>query len=291
MEDREPQRPPPQVRFYPPSPSLRGLITAYYFVEVPAGPQLDHLHPEWANVRFVIDGAWSWRMRADDPWFSTPAGLWGPTDRTGVIQTQGGLVVGFGLTPLGWSRLIGESAEPHANAAVELARLWGDDAAEMLGALLAAPDDAARVAALDARLGPRAAAAPFVDPAVQRAANALLAGDIRNIDAFADQVGVSTRTLDRLCRRVFGFAPKRLLRRQRFLRTLEQIGGRQGKPLNTALDEGYVDQAHFTREFRAFMGMTPSAYYDLPREVLRRAAESRSAVIGQPLQGLHGGQA
>jgi AraC-like DNA-binding protein len=153
---------------------------------------------------------------------------------------------------------------------------------------LESTDDAARVAALDARLGPRAQAAAIVDPAVGRAAGALLTGDIRSIGAFARQVGVSTRTLDRLCRRVFGFAPKRLLRRQRFLRTLERIGGRAGLPLGAVLDEGYADQAHFTREFRAFMGMTPSAYYDLPRNVLRRAAESRLAVIGQPLQGLHG---
>lgn len=285
MEDRP--SPVPQVRFHPPAPALRDLITAYYFVEVPPGRQLDHLHPEWANVRFVIDGVWTWRMTDDAPWFSTPAGLWGPTDRTGTILTEGGLVVGFGLTPLGWSRLIGDSAEPYANAAVDLGGLWGPAAAEMLHDLIAAPDDAARVAVLDAQLGPRAQAAAIVDPAVQRAANALRSGDIRSIGAFAQQVGVSTRTLDRLCRKVFGFAPKRLLRRQRFLRTLEQIGGRQG-PLNAALDEGYADQAHFTREFRAFMGMTPSAYYDLPREVLRRAAESRRAVIGQPLQGLHG---
>ncbi len=284
----EPQPSAPQVRFYPPAASLRGLITAYYFVEVPPGAHLDHLHPEWANVRFVIDGDWTWRLSEDAPWFSAPAGLWGPTDRTGTIRTDGGLVIGFGLTPLGWSRLIGESAEPYANAAVDFGDLWGEAAGQMLADLLARSDDAARVAALDGRLEARAAAAPIVDPAVQRAANALFTGDIRSTAVFAGQAGVSTRTLDRLCRKVFGFAPKRLLRRQRFLRTLEQIGGQLDRPLNTLLDEGYVDQAHFTREFRAFMGMTPSAYYNLPREVLRRAAESRRAVIGQPLQGLHG---
>ncbi|TXH19170.1 MAG: AraC family transcriptional regulator [Gammaproteobacteria bacterium] len=286
MEDR--QLLAPQVRFYPPAPGLRDLVTAYYFVDVPPGRQLDHLHPEWANIRFVVEGVWKWRMREEAPWFSTPAGLWGPTDRTGTILTEGGLVVGFGLTPLGWSRLIGVSAEPHANGAIDLGELWGPAAAEMLQSLLESTDDAARVAVLDARLGPRAQAAAIVDPAVGRAAGALLTGDIRSIGAFARQVGVSTRTLDRLCRRVFGFAPKRLLRRQRFLRTLERIGGRAGLPLGAVLDEGYADQAHFTREFRAFMGMTPSAYYDLPRNVLRRAAESRLAVIGQPLQGLHG---
>ena len=34
-------------------------------------------------------------------------------------------------------------------------------------------------------------------------------------------------------------------------------------------------------------GMTPTAYFALPREVLRRAAAERTKVVGASLQGLH----
>jgi hypothetical protein len=35
------------------------------------------------------------------------------------------------------------------------------------------------------------------------------------------------------------------------------------------------------------MGMTPLAYFRLPREALRRAGEERRRVLGAPVQGLH----
>ena len=35
------------------------------------------------------------------------------------------------------------------------------------------------------------------------------------------------------------------------------------------------------------MGMTPMAYFATPREVMRRAAEGRHALLGAPVQGLH----
>jgi len=90
-----------------------------------------------------------------------------------------------------------------------------------------------------------------------------------------------------LCLRVFGFTPKRLLRRQRFLRTLGAVRDAPDRPLAELMDPAYYDQAHFNRDFKACMGMTPLAYFRLPREALRRAGEERRRVLGAPVQGLH----
>ncbi len=75
---------------------------------------------------------------------------------------------------------------------------------------------------------------------------------------------MSERTLHRLCNRAFGFSPKALLRQKRFLRTLERVRGVLDRPLSGLIDDGYFDQAHFNREFREFMGMTPTDYFNSP---------------------------
>lgn len=276
------------VRFHLPPAELRPLVTAYYAVEVRRGPLVDFLHPEWGNVRFILDGVWTRRMDGGLAWAADAATLYGPTDRTGVVETEGGALLGFGLTPLGWAQLVRRDAEGLANGALPLSEIIGPAADDLLAALCAASDDAARTALLDAALLRRLADAPAADGAVVALSEALVARDLPDTGAFARAIGVSTRTLDRLCRRVFGFAPKRLLRRQRFLRTLDRIRDRLDRPLGDMIDHGYHDQAHFIREFRSYMGMTPSAYYALPREVLRRAAEGRSKTIGGSVQGVHG---
>ena len=103
---------------------------------------------------------------------------------------------------------------------------------------------------------------------------------------FADLVGISTRALERTCRRYFGFPPKLLLRRQRFMRSLAawMLGG-MGR-WTAAIDELYTDQAHFNHEFHEFMGMSPSEYAALPHPILSAFMEQRARTWGSPAQTL-----
>jgi len=58
-----------------------------------------------------------------------------------------------------------------------------------------------------------------------------------------------------------GLTPKLYCRIRRFQQVLALI--RCGKPVewaDIALSCGYFDQAHFVHDFRAFSGITPSAY-------------------------------
>jgi methylphosphotriester-DNA--protein-cysteine methyltransferase len=94
--------------------------------------------------------------------------------------------------------------------------------------------------------------------------------------------------VERFSRRYFGFPPKRLLRRQRFLRSLAARLTAPDLNWSKSLDAQYHDQAHFTRDFHDFMGMSPRAYLDMPRLVSRAAASARREALGQPLQVLGG---
>ncbi|MEN9933401.1 MAG: hypothetical protein RIS17_1974 [Pseudomonadota bacterium] len=277
----------PTVLFALPAPPLRPWLTTYYCVHCD-GPLVDQLHPEWANIRFTISGEWRVELPGSNDPTPAHAALFGPTDISGSVRcTNGGTMVGIGLTGLGWATLIGRDADAHANRVEELSDILGPAAATLWADLCAAPDWAARVALLDDVFGRLVAAAPPADPLIARVQQALVTADLDTVVHFAEGLGVTERTLSRLCHRVFGFAPKRLLRRQRFLRTLANIGDQLDPPLGVLLDGGYYDQSHFIREFKAYMGMTPLAYFHSPRQMMRRAATERQRAAGARMQGLH----
>ena len=276
----------PDVHFALPAAPLRPLITTFYGVTTPVALE-DHLHPEWGNIRLTTRGEWTVvRPGNNDP---TPerGALFGPSDITGIVRCAGaGAMVGVGLTALGWATLVQRSAHDHANRTNELTEIYGDRA-DRLWADLCEADWAGTVALFDGFFGALAAAAPPPDPIIERMQQALVSGNIDTVQHFADDLCLTERTLARLCLRIFGFSPKRLLRRQRFLRTLADIGDRLDQPLSSLLDGGYFDQSHFIREFKAYMGMTPLAYYNAPRQMMRRAGAERLRTAGARVQGLH----
>ena len=47
-----------------------------------------------------------------------------------------------------------------------------------------------------------------------------------------------------------------------------------------ALDSQYYDQAQFVRDFRSFMGMTPSDYAEAPHPILEKIMAQRMADQG-----------
>jgi len=289
MADEIPQAgtAPLAVRFLRPAAELSGLIDAYYILDAWRAVS-DHLLAGPGNVRFQLAG--EWRLTVDGVHSPTPqqSGLFGPTDRAAIFASTGrAIMLGAGLTPVGWAKLFDADASDMANRVQTLSDFVGvADADGLYADLMAAPDDAGIAAVLDAWFIARAAARPDPDPRVAVLARELLQPH-DDVISLAAAVGVSERTLDRLCKRGFGFTPKQLLRQKRFLRTLERVRGVLDQPLSGLIDDGYFDQAHFNRDFRQFMGMTPTEYFNSPREIMRRSADLRREMNGLGLQGLH----
>jgi AraC-like DNA-binding protein len=279
----------PSVRFALPAPSLRRFITAYYFVDVPMGrgPVEDLLHPEWANIRFTLSGRWATRIGQVEHDPAPAAALFGPTSSAGMVRGEDGVVLGVGLLPLGWARFVAAPADQFADQVGPLAAVLGAQAEETLQALRQAPDDAACVAILDALFEELDAAGPPLEPVLLKAHEQLLDPRLDTVSGLAATLGLSPRHLTRLSLRMFGFAPKLLIRRQRFLRTLQAFRQRPDAALSDLIDDGYFDQSHFVRDFHLFMGMSPSRYFALPHALLGPAARERMAALGAAYQGLH----
>jgi AraC-like DNA-binding protein len=275
----------PSVRFYRPAANLAELITSYHVVDV-AHPMRDYLQPEWGNIRLVVRGLWTSRPiggEIDSPGLAT---LYGPTDVSRQVDSDSGTLIGIGLSPLGWRRLIGSNASQLANRVVRLGALLGVEEQVLLDRLADGTDEA-RIAEFDRLFSALCRDDDVDDPIVRGIHQALIANPSSDVVSLAATAGLTERNLQRICLRAFGFAPKRLLRRQRFMRTLNNITEQADRPLGVLLDETYHDQAQFIREFQAYMGMTPSAYFKLPRVLLSAIALERRRVLGEHFQLLH----
>jgi AraC-like DNA-binding protein len=280
----------PKMEFRLPAEPLRALVSSYYWFDTGSFAIDDMIHPEWTNIRFTLRGNWTVQRLGGPLWEFNDCAVFGPSSRGAQVKSvpQSGLL-GLGLLPLGWAQLMGGHARRLADEALELEREWAD-AQALHEAVRAADGMDAWAAILDAALLLRLREAPEPPAMLARALDVLVNGEISDVEGFAGDVGVSVRTLERLCSSWFGFGPKSLLRRQRFLRSLDVMMRTPDQPLGKAFHTGYADQSHFIREFRAFMGMAPGQYLSQPRVMMQRAAMARQALLGQSLQGLQGPQ-
>lgn len=98
------------------------------------------------------------------------------------------------------------------------------------------------------------------DPAVRRAAQLLDDPRVR-VHTLADDLGLSERQFRRRCQAAVGYGPKTLQRVLRFRRfvTRTEVDGANPDLTRIAVEAGYADQAHLTRECTRLAGVTPAA--------------------------------
>jgi AraC-like DNA-binding protein len=170
------------------------------------------------------------------------------------------ITVGAQLRPGAARALLGATADELAGRHVRLGDLWGDaivDAAlsEMHGARR--PEERLRI--MEAFLVSRVRPVRGIHPAV---AESLVGFDpAARVADLVQRSGYSHRAFIAMFRQEVGLPPKLYARVLRFRRTLERL---ESDPAidwaQLALEAGYSDQAHFTREFREFAGVTPEEY-------------------------------
>lgn len=274
------------VKFFRLSSALEPYFTALYQFDFdgPAGLFTeDHLHPEWAIMRFSQGTPPIASIGPGPLQPQWPFVVSGPTSKSihfGVTRSR---IWGLGLLPTGWARFVDAPARDFADRTVDGT---ADPAFSMFAPILDianAPAQSAEATALriNAYLLMQLRGPQRLEPQVLALQQALRDPEVGHVTTLAERVGLGARSLERLCARYFGFPPKQLLRRQRFLRSLAQF------MLNpdsiswcAALDSQYYDQAQFVRDFKSFMFMTPTEYADMPHPILSRIMAQRMADAG-----------
>ena len=176
----------------------------------------------------------------------------------GSRGASGGLQIN--LTILGARLFLGRPLQELANRVIALEDVLGSEAASLTMELHDAPAWDARFDIVDRVIASRVARAREPHAAVMWTWRRLVETDGRaNIGRIVGEVGWSRKHLIARFREEIGLAPKTLARVLRFGKAVELIKTVPSVRLtDIALDCGYYDQAHFTRDFRSFAGVTPT---------------------------------
>jgi len=138
--------------------------------------------------------------------------------------------------------------------------VWGRAAVDRLGDRLATvPSLAGRLDLFETALFARLGGLRRVDPRIAHAVSRLrLAVPVSEVAA---ECGLSHRHFTRQFRAAVGLKPKLWGRVVRFGRALDRLAAEPAIAwAELAAAEGFADQAHFTRDFRAFAGLSPGDY-------------------------------
>jgi AraC-like DNA-binding protein len=154
------------------------------------------------------------------------------------------------------------------NQIVSVDALLGSGTADIRERLCATPTAQAQFALLEQLLLAHVDESPHELRAV-RCAVAEIARQhgMLSIRALSDHIGLSQNYLVTQLKRMVGIAPKALARLHRLKHVLRSIDPIQ--PTDWALiaqQSGYYDQSHFSNDFRAFTGHSPTDYLRLRRQ-------------------------
>lgn len=284
----------PRMLYWKPASALTGLVSGYHLYAVstaPGKPHHDVFQPAGANLRILLTPNTEWRVRVGEkPWQHVQeCALFGPSSHVTWSRSTSGIVIGAGLTVLGWVTLSNAKASDWGNRVGGCEALFEGAAAALRPLLCSAPSDDALPQLLDAFLIGAMARQTRLDSGIIRFDAALLDTASVTVCAMANRVGMTARSLERLAARAFGFPPKLLLRRARFLRSLHAVRRAEPHDRTTAIEPGYTDYSHFVRDAHDFLGMSPGAFLKLDMPLFKQSAILRDQILGAPAQALGAG--
>jgi AraC-like DNA-binding protein len=255
------------VRYRPAAPLDRYVDWLWWSQRELPQPYCEHMLPSAsAQLIFALhDEAYTWQSTSSDE----GSRVW----RRGIVHgpqcsyfVSGpkpcGAVAGVSFRAGAAAAVLGVPITEITDRHVSIDALWGSSGQSMRERLLDADEPMAVLRALEQELASRLARPLLIHPAVAHAlADPLRGWGFTRISNVQRHSGYSPRHFISLFRSAVGLTPKHYYRIKRFMTALQTMAGGAGSSLaETAASAGYADQAHLTREFRAFAGITPTQY-------------------------------
>ncbi len=258
------------LSYLAPPEDLSALFGPMYLFTADKAEVSDHTRADFAQIRFMLSGTGDYCFH-DGRRAATPVCcMLGPTTASTRFEVEGPMrVIGVSVLPLGWAALGAGDAADSADNLFDLAARFGSQWSD-LHDRLCATGDAEEMAAL---LWPflRAGIRPIsaTESAFVAAIDCWLTEERSpRVDSLQKATGLSSRQVARLCNRFYGSPPKYLARKYRALRCA-LILARDNVDWAELCDGAFYDQSHFIREFKHFLGLTPSQLRDNASIVMR----------------------
>jgi len=247
-----------------PSENLRPIINCYWFID----SEDDHA----VKVQKVIpDGFPELIFHHGDPYEINLTGKWerqSPYLIAGQIKkyfflrnTGRSGIVGIKFMPASLTGLLGISMLSFVDRVIPIEELGANELAPLIDTAASGKSPETIAAGFDA----------FFEEAVLRQANSAIdSGTVvetilrskgtASIGEICRRAKISERNLERLFRYHVGLTPKYFSRIIRFSNIFQSL--KEGDPswVDVAYLNGYYDQSHFIRDFKAFTGEEPSRY-------------------------------
>jgi AraC-like DNA-binding protein len=253
------------LRYFEPCDQLRAYVSSFYCVigALHEGQDLkDHLLPSPATVRIELKGNWNYRFGKGIPNAFPKVALIGPTNLPMEVSTRGGFsLIGADLTPLGllvlWTTGVNDIVNrvvdytphvPEYNLTENL--VINFEAIQEIFLKLLAP-----------KLKIKIPSQIIETLKIFEKYTHDLHNDAYSVAKLVNALGVSERQSERISTRYFGFPPKQLMRRARFLRAVELILTNPNADWQDVAGHSYFDQSHFCREFKKFCHITPTQFF------------------------------
>jgi AraC-like DNA-binding protein len=200
--------------------------------------------------------------------------------------TGDGWAVGVACAPAAGSLIAGTSMAEFTDRAVDVGEVLGDAGPVLTDRVRTAmepdpADPAAHATAMAAFADALRPCLPVDDEG--ELVNRLVAfvesrSDVTRVAQVCEEFGLAERALQRLVHRRIGLTPKWLIQRRRLQEAAERLRTSGATLADVAVELGYADQPHFSRDFSAVTGMTPREFQK------DHAAPHHSRARGGPLQ-------
>lgn len=248
-------RPSPPIARYAPSAELDDLVERYWIPvwSVPAPSTQSTL--QYPVCLMVISNTYA-------RFYGVARGL------SSVVLEGDGWAVGTMFTPAAGRLVLGRSVATVLDRHLELDAVLGVDAEPLVAAIHAAmsadptaeTSHRAAIAALEQRF---ARHLPVDHQGL--VLNQMIAWlrehpEVTRVDELAAAFSLSERSLHRLVAARIGTTPKWLIQRRRLHDAVVRLKTGDVTLADVAAELHYVDQAHFTSDFRRATGMTPGEY-------------------------------
>jgi AraC-like DNA-binding protein len=258
----------------PPHPALAPFIKSFWYAW---DPQATHRHERVlpnGHAQIVISLARDHLTDANhptNPLEPSPAaiflGIYSRYQQIDAIDFAE--LIGILFHPGGTLPFFPDNTYAFTNHETSLEDLWGNAAANLRNDLREAPTPARKFDLLDFALRHRLSESrtqhriPTIDYALTHLHQS---PGTTTIAELTRTTGLSPRRLSQLFREQIGVSPKLYCRIQRFQQAVQQIHrGADVRWAELALTCGYYDQSHFTNDFHAFSGLSPTHYSATPR--------------------------